>query len=217
MRGVFRAVGRGAAGNDVEFRAFLDDDEVVHVLPYAVPLDEETGLDRLRDFYALADADEVAAVQVLGGEPGNLVLFGVEELPVILGQAVVAAQGLLDVEDFKALLKTPAAHARMVHVQEGAAPFLPVRVDARIDKALPVRFAQGAEILYARIVSGEVVAFQIKHAIPPPRARAASVIPFPRSSAGIPDTRTCARVRGCREAAPHSRGGLHTSPARDRR
>ena len=38
MRGVFRAVGRGAAGNDVEFRAFLDDDEVVHVCPTPFPL-----------------------------------------------------------------------------------------------------------------------------------------------------------------------------------
>ena len=138
MRGVIAVLGGGAAAQDVELGAFFHHHDVVHGLPGGIALDEHAGLHGLADLHALAGAHEVAAVEVFAGHAGDLVLVGIEQLPVILRQAVEFLEGRADVHEFQAFLPGGAVHVGVVELHEGAADLVVVHVDAGQDQALLV-------------------------------------------------------------------------------
>ncbi len=132
MRRLAGAVGRGAAAQNIQFRAFFHHHDVVHALARAAALDEQAGLHRFPDFDALAGPDEVPALKMFMGRAGEFVLFRGKELPEILGQAVVFFQGLFDAHQLQAFPVGAAVHARVVEMHECAADVGVAHVDARM-------------------------------------------------------------------------------------
>ena len=172
--GMFRVMGGGAAAKDVQLRAFFHDDDVVDALARAVPLDEHAGLHGFGELDALGHAHEIAAVAVLAREAGEFVLFGVEQPPVVLGQAVVLGERGADVHEFQAFMPRAAVHVRMVELHESAADIGVGNVDARQHKVAFVLFRQGGQIRDGGggFAAGELEAGKIGNA----HARGASTI-----------------------------------------
>ena len=146
MRGVIAVLGGGAAAQDVELGAFFHHHDVVHGLSGGIALDEHAGLHGLADLHALAGTHEVAAVEVLVGHAGDLVLVGIEQLPVVLRQAVELFEGRADVHEVQAFLPGGAVHVGMVELHEGAADLVVVHVDTGQDQALLVFLGQTGQI-----------------------------------------------------------------------
>ncbi|KAF5063031.1 hypothetical protein DSECCO2_298980 [anaerobic digester metagenome] len=164
VQGRGHAVGRGAAGDDVDFRVLLHHDDVVHVLPHVLSLDEQAGLDRLGHLGALLGADEVAAVQFLAGRgAGEFVLVGVHGLPEVLGQAVVLLERLADAQHLHALGGRLAMHGGVVELQEGAgALVLGVHVHADHAQLALAVLGQGRQVgQVGALLAGKGVGVQI--------------------------------------------------------
>ena len=83
---------------------------------------------------------------MLVGHAGDLVLVGIEQLPVVLRQAVELFEGRADVHEVQAFLPGGAVHVGMVELHEGAADLGVVHVDAGQDQALLVFLGQTGQI-----------------------------------------------------------------------
>ncbi len=124
----------GAAGDDVEAGPRLHDDQVVHVLGKAVGLEIEAGLHRGRHLSPGKGPDEIAVVQGQFRLGGVFIRVHRHQAPEVVGEPLVARQGLGDGQHLHPLLVGLAMDDPGVGLQKGPGMFFVGEFDARLEE-----------------------------------------------------------------------------------
>ena len=103
----------------------------------------------MRDGRPLFGADEIPPVDYLGGFSGELVLVRFQGLPVILRQALVTVQGLLDTQDLHVGMLGLAMDLGPVELEIGSATIGLVNIHPGHAQLLPVLLAYLTQVRQA--------------------------------------------------------------------
>ena len=129
---------RGAAGDDVELRVFLGDDQVVDILADVFLVQVQTGLHGPDGLGAGQGPDDVSVMEMKLRRRRVLVGIDGDELPVILPGPFVLLEGLLDGDHLEALLPGVGVHHGRVHLDVGPRPAALAGVDPGLDHSQAV-------------------------------------------------------------------------------
>ena len=91
-------------------------------------------------------ANKIAAVDLLGGLAGKIVLLRIKGLPIVVRQALVALQGRLDAENFHIGIAGPAMDPALVKLEKGSAAVGLIYIHAGHAQLLPVRLAHLTQV-----------------------------------------------------------------------